>query len=57
MSYILVYFLAADFLKKLKQERSGMQEEADLLRKEIENLNISIKWVWSAWMKVFVTNQ
>ena len=36
---------AAEFCKKLKIERTQMQDEAEVLRREIETLNSSIKYV------------
>ena len=38
-------FAAAEYCKKLKSERSQMQNEAEILRQEIESLNIQIRWV------------
>ena len=38
----LICFSAAEYCKKLKQERSQMQNEAEILRSEIETLNQAI---------------
>ena len=39
------YFSAAEYCKKLKQERAQMQSEAEILKNEIEALNNAIGYV------------
>jgi hypothetical protein len=39
----ILFFSAAEFCKKLKSERALMQNEAEVLKQEIETLNSSIK--------------
>lgn len=39
-------FLAAEYCKKLKAERTQMQNEAEILRQEIDSLNVQIRLVW-----------
>jgi len=51
--YIGVFSIlpAADYCKKLKSERAQMQNEADILKQEIESLNQAIGWVnTSHWL-------
>ena len=42
--YVIIFFLAAEYCKKLKSERSQMQNEADILKQEINSLNQSIRY-------------
>ena len=44
---------AVEYTTKLQRERQTMQEEADLLRKQIQELNASIRWVFiSLWWSI-----
>lgn len=40
---VLVRVSAAEYCKKLKSERTQMQNEAEILKQEIESLNSAIK--------------
>ena len=42
-SFRLVLVSAVEYTTKLQRERQTMQEEADLLRKQIQELNASIR--------------
>lgn len=39
-----VFFTAAEYCKKLKSERAQMQNEADILKQEINSLNQAIRY-------------
>lgn len=41
--FVLVFVSAVEYTTKLQRERQTMQEEADLLRKQIQELNASIR--------------
>ena len=40
----VLLFTAAEYCKKLKSERSQMQNEADILKQEINALNQAIRY-------------
>jgi hypothetical protein len=46
ITQVFSYFVAAEYCKKLKAERTQMQNEAEILRQEIESLNVQIRLVW-----------
>lgn len=51
--FVLVLVSAVEYTTKLQRERQTMQEEADLLRKQIQELNASIRWVLiSLWWSI-----
>lgn len=51
--FVLVFVSAVEYTTKLQRERQTMQEEADLLRKQIQELNASIRWVFiSLWWSI-----
>ena len=44
--FIFIFFIpAVEYTTKLQRERHTMQEEAELLRKQIQELNASIRFV------------
>ena len=51
--FVLVLVSAVEYTTKLQRERQTMQEEADLLRKQIQELNASIRCVFiSLWWSI-----